>query len=248
MKELIELLAKLNGELKAKADKAIKDLGPIDQLEAAQNVTWALNEFKWITAALTENMEHFADIEARIATHDEGVIEAAKAAALESGDIVSKEDLAAQLLAAKQEGKDEVEAKFKLEAEKAELAATRREEVKEVHDEVIAANMSVETLSGDDYLTQANLTASRVTELAKSGITPDHNEVFSRFLAMSKEDYQKEFATIQASLKGLNVKPQKEAEGGIIKPTGIAASKPSHSNLTPAADVEDSSGSTHLII
>lgn len=249
MKELLELLARKIKELKERSTQSQRGLGQIDTLEVPNCVAAALRDQEWSLKELEELEKKLTSYEDQLKDHDENVVSSGIAAAVEKGELVKKEEVDAQLLAAKKEGKDEIESQIKAAKEKAELAEGRRSEVKEAHGEHVAASMSVDALGADNYLSQAKLIASRVDELKESGITPDHAEVFNRYLAMGEEEYRQCLAGIKASLAGLNVKPTKSPGDGTPKPVGLAASKPG-SVVETAGKTQDSDSdeSPHLVL
>jgi len=222
MKELIKQLLAIHTEARQRANKAMENLGPLDQHQLAGTVSSALREFEWTIERISDVTQKITAMAETLEEHEKEVIQAAMDKALSDGEILSKENHEGLVAAAKKSGADEEIEKFNLQAKKAEKIKARREEVSKAHSEAVAEAMNEEALEADNFMAEAQVLATRADTMKEAGITSEL-EVFGKMLAANEEEftnYMELANNLSAGKKTGNNKPNLSAsrKGGTQAP------------------------------
>ncbi len=206
MKELIAALKKAMSDLKSKAAAALTKLGPVDQVQATDEVIWALRSIGGTVDEIGSMSAKLDEIEAKFP----GEVTAASAAALATrvaaGELVEKS--AVDTLVAAAELKGETTVRTQVAAEKAAAAkiTARRLEVTTAAGEVAAAALGDAVLAIEDFAPVTAEVTRRALALKGLGIDPEgKKETFAALLSghpfddAGKVTFDASIATVRAA-------------------------------------------------
>jgi hypothetical protein len=175
MNEIIQKIQSLITSARASLNQTLTALPPIEQFEAASEITGILRTAKYSVDYMSESLQTFdaqmAQLQAKISEHVTGQVADGVAsgiqAQLAAGELVKKDDAEASLQAALQVRESSVRAEIKkIQDRRGELTAGEGAIPMEV-----AVLLSDETLAADDFKVRASKAADRVKELTELGVS-----------------------------------------------------------------------------
>jgi|GEM_PF-7032345 len=225
LQQLLSELSRQQAELRARVNKALEGVGPLEQHEVAQPVAFALREMDWAKERIAEIGE---SIDAKVGNVDDflanlkaTVQKEGLAAAVAEGTVLKKEDHDTQITAAKKEAKNEAETEFKAERAKEVRADERRAELVEEIGQFAASKISKSDLMADDAEDRITKFKARASTLKASGFNEkEHDKAMASLLACSLDkDGQTEFdARVESFKPFLAAAPPKKQEPGKQEP------------------------------
>lgn len=176
------LIAELNSsieEVRVRANAAIKDLPPLEQVEAANEVGWAIRMLASAGKDLATMCESIKiKVKDTLSKYTDSTAQAAAAnaeqAILAGGEYIKKSDHEAALNLAVSNKETELRNAFQAERQRDELIKTRRSELlglKELPESAVSA-ISAEALAGEDYKDQYGKLKDRYNKLTVLGLDP----------------------------------------------------------------------------
>lgn len=237
MNELVERINKFIADIRTKANASLTQVGPLDQIEAGQEILSAVRALKWTAEEAQELGDRIASIESELANHVQSQI----SSQVEAGELVPKEDYENKINAAKEETKQEIES-----AKNGEIAALKRMEANRrlVNEELpasVAAAVSDEILQMEDPAPAIGEIKRRTEALAKVGLKADDTDetrkktlVRKVFCAALDEDGGQAFDAEVSDLVALGLKPGDPANApGSVRASQSSQPPVTHGEQTP---------------
>lgn len=237
--DLLEKLKASYNEVRARLDKALSGMGPIDQIEASGPVRMLLSEYQWGMERVEEMGDNITATLKKVDEMTEEIGQAAIDTKLESGDLFTKDSAEAAVTAAKKEVREAVEAEFQAKLDNRDKAATKRAEVAKDHGQVAANTLTDDDLIAEDADKRITTLASRVSKLAEIGVTEtDAAPAYANALACSYDEdgdaaFDKQFDTISSLA----------SKGGKV-PSGTQKTLASKGDVPPGAPPKKESKTT----
>lgn len=171
---LISGLAELKNTLRARFNAALGNLGPIEQVEAAQPVIAVLREIDWAAHRVNEISGQvdvaIAAAEETLKTMTASAVSEAISAQVTAGALIRKEDHETLITAAAEKAKEEVKQQFQAAADKATALHTKREAITKDHGVHVAAALSDDDLTAEDADARISRVTKRSADLKEAGI------------------------------------------------------------------------------
>lgn len=175
MKTILAAFTLAMNNLREKANLALKDKPPLDQFEAAREVSYAFNTLEYAKDEMNRMLKQVEEMEQRL----EPEIAAAAAKLLTdkvaAGELVEKSIADAAVAAAETRGRDAAAAEFAQEKKDMQEVAARRQELASKHGEKIAAALKDEALKGDAFAATSAELDRRIITLKDHGVTVEKN-------------------------------------------------------------------------
>lgn len=186
MNPLQEVLSSIDAtvtEFTGRMNTAIQGMGPIEQYEVAQKVSYALNEMLWGKKRIEEMGEmlgnKLGDVAEFVASLEAKQKEAGVTAALAAGEVVNKTDHDTQIKAAKDAARNEALIEFKAEREKERKAGEAHAALAEEVGDVAASAFPVENFLEEDADSRVKAFKARVAKLDEAKIKADaHKDAY----------------------------------------------------------------------
>lgn len=174
---ILTQLSDLKNNIRARFNKALEGLGPIEQVEASQQLIGVLREVDWAQHRITEISasvdEQVTKAETMLATYAQESIAAAITEKVTAGELIRKEDHETLITAAEKKGKDEVRQEFQAAADRAQKIAENRNKLVTDHGVHVAAALTDEDLTADDSADRIARITARTKKLTDAGIPAD---------------------------------------------------------------------------
>lgn len=242
MKDLLAKIASFISDFRGRANAAIANLPPLDQLEVGGEVLSGLRCLKWAGEEINDAASRMEQIASGLETYVSEQITARIAA----GELFDKDAHEGAVNAARQDERTKVEGE-----KDGEIAALRRMEgnrraVASAVPAVIAAAVSDEILQLEDVAPVVNELTRRVTELGKVGLSADvadeaKKSAFTRkvFCAAFDESGARAFDQEVSDLVACGAKPAAAAPSGGVA-AGAAPGSATPPVTTPGAATSES--------
>jgi hypothetical protein len=223
---LINGLAELKNTLRTRFNAAIGNLGPIEQVEAAQPVITVLREIDWASHRINEISGQvdtvIAAAEETLRTMTETAVTAAISEQVTAGALIRKEDHETLITAAADKAKKEVEQQFQAAADNAAALRTKREAITKDHGLHVAAALTDDDLAAEDADTRINRVTKRSADLKEAGILAEGTtEKFhaSMLACANTAEGDKEFDSRLDAFKSTGFKAS--AQAPVTAPRGL---------------------------
>ncbi len=201
LQQFLDEIRRQQTELRARANKLLSQLGPVESYEAGNPIVGAIRELDWLHSRLEDMGESIAttvgNAEEFVANLAEQFGASAIAAAIADDEIVKKADHDAQITAAKKQEREAVETEFRAAAEASEKAEKRREKLAATLEEkvgkdaapIAARCIALDDLKADDADARETKFIARAVALKDAGLDAGEFEgAYCDLLACALDD------------------------------------------------------------
>lgn len=178
MNPLQEFLTKLRQnqtEIETRANSSLKELEPIDQVEATSAVKAALQDSKWIRDRIVELGDTLKAALADVSETTLKIAEPVMASKIEAGELVEKLAHETSVVAARADERKQVEDTYQAEKEENQKLTERRAAAVKAQGPAAAA-LTNDDLKADDFEQRLASLGNRVTKLNEQGIKAEKGE------------------------------------------------------------------------
>lgn len=175
MKTILAAFTLAMNNLREKANLALKDKPPVDQFEAAREVSYAFNTLQFAHDEVERMLKQVDEMEKKLEPEIAAAASKLIADKVAAGELLEKSIVDAAVAAAETRGRDLAAAEFAKEKKEIEEIAARRQELAGKHGEKIAAALKDDALKGDAFAATSAELDRRIVTLKDHGVTLEKN-------------------------------------------------------------------------